>query len=88
MTKILDASDLDQYMGKPIQPARMKEAIHNNDIRRWAQGMHYANRLHYAADYAAESRFTRLVAPQSPRPKLEHLLQLSASACCCSNARC
>jgi hypothetical protein len=48
-----------------MQPARMKEAIHNNDIRRWAQGMHYANRLHYDADYAAESRFTRLVAPQS-----------------------
>jgi len=66
MTKpILDTSDLDQYMGKPIQPARMKEAIHNNDIRRWAQGMHYPNRLHYDADYAAESRFTRLVAPQS-----------------------
>jgi hypothetical protein len=88
MTKILDASDLDQYMGKPIQPARMKEAIHNNDIRRWAQGMHYANRLHYDADYAAESRFTRLVAPQSPRPSSSTCCSCPASACCCSNARC
>jgi len=63
--KRLDCSDLDKYMGKPIQPARMVEPIHNNDIRRWAQGMHYPNRLHYDADYAAESRWGKLVAPQS-----------------------
>jgi len=43
--KTLDCSDIDQYLGKPIQPARMKEAIHNNDIRRWAQAMHYPNLL-------------------------------------------
>jgi hypothetical protein len=63
--KTLDTSDLDQYMGKPIQPARMKEPIANNDIRRWAQGMHYANLLHYDAEFAAEGRFGKLVAPQS-----------------------
>lgn len=61
----LDTSDIDQYLGKKIAPARMKEPLHNNDFRRWVQAMHYANLLHYDHDYAAEGRWERLVAPQS-----------------------
>ncbi len=64
-TPTLDCSDIDQYLGKPMQPARMVEAINNGDIRRWAQAMHYANRLHYDHGYAAQSRWGKLVAPQS-----------------------
>lgn len=63
--KILDCSDLDNHMGKPIAPASMKEPLNNNDFRRWAQAMHYPNLLHYDQDFAAESRYGRLVAPQS-----------------------
>lgn len=63
--KLLDCSDLDRHMGVAMQPARIKDPIANNDIRRWAQAMHYPNRLHYDDDFAAESRFGRLVAPQS-----------------------
>jgi acyl dehydratase len=62
---ILDCSDIDGYIGKPIQPARLKEPLANNDIRRWAQAMHYPNRLHYDDEFAVESRFGRIVAPQS-----------------------
>jgi len=62
---ILDCSDIDRYIGQKMQPARMVEELHNNDFRRWAQGMHYPNLLHYDAQYAAESRFGKLVAPQS-----------------------
>ncbi|BFM07106.1 FAS1-like dehydratase domain-containing protein [Halioxenophilus aromaticivorans] len=66
MSKIvLDCSDLDRHMGVPIQPARMREPFSGNDIRRWAQAMHYPNRLHYDSDYAAGSRFGGLLAPQS-----------------------
>jgi hypothetical protein len=65
MKKTLDCSDIDNYLGKPMQPARMVDPLHNNDFRRWAQAMHYPNRLHYDSDYAAEGRFKRLVAPQS-----------------------
>jgi acyl dehydratase len=43
----------------------MVEPLHNNDFRRWVQAMHYPNRLHYDAAFAAEGRFGRLVAPQS-----------------------
>jgi acyl dehydratase len=61
----LDCSDIDQYLGKPIQPARLNERLSNTDIRRWAQAMHYPNRVHYDSEFAAESRFGRIVAPQS-----------------------
>lgn len=63
--KTLDCSDLDQHMGKPMAPARMKEPLHNNDFRRWVQAMHYPNLLHYDHDFAKEGRYGRLVAPQS-----------------------
>lgn len=66
MTKeIMDCSDLDNYLGKPIQPGRLREPLSNTDIRRWAQAMHFPNRLHYHNEFAAESRFGRIVAPQS-----------------------
>lgn len=63
--RTLDTSDLDNYMGKPLQPGRMKEPLHNNDFRRWAQAMHYPNLLHYDTEFSAEARFGKLVAPQS-----------------------
>lgn len=63
--KVLDCSDLDNHMGVPIQPARMREPFSNTDIRRWVQAMHFPNRIHYDPDFAADSRFGRMVAPQS-----------------------
>lgn len=62
---ILDCSDIDQYLGKPCDSSPLREAIGNNDIRRWVQAMHYPNLLHYDPDFAAASRWERLVAPQS-----------------------
>jgi acyl dehydratase len=64
-TGTLDASDLDQYMGVPMEPGELKEPVATNDIRRWVQGMHYPNPLHYDEQWAAESRFGEIVAPQS-----------------------
>jgi acyl dehydratase len=61
----LDASDLDQYMGVPMEPGELKDPVALNDIRRWVQGMHYPNPLHYDETWAAESRFGQIVAPQS-----------------------
>jgi len=63
--KTLDCSDLDRIMGKPLSPWTLRDPLHNNDFRRWAQAMHYPNRLHYDDDYAAVGRFGRLVAPLS-----------------------
>ena len=61
----LDASDLDQHMGVPMPPGELKEPVATNDIRRWVQGMHYPNPLHYDERWAAESRFGEIVAPHS-----------------------
>lgn len=46
-------------------PGELKEPVAVNDIRRWAQAMHYPNPLHYDEGWASESRFGRIVAPQS-----------------------
>ncbi|HEX6237605.1 MAG TPA: MaoC family dehydratase N-terminal domain-containing protein [Acidimicrobiales bacterium] len=64
-TAELDVSDLDQHMGVPMEPGELKEPVAVNDIRRWAQAMHYPNPLHYDEAWAAESRFGSIVAPQS-----------------------
>jgi acyl dehydratase len=61
----LDVSDLARHMGVPIMPGELKEPVSVNDIRRWVQAMHYPNPLHYDDAWATESRFGRLVAPQS-----------------------
>ena len=64
-TEGLDVSDLDRHMGVPMVPGELKEPVALNDIRRWVQAMHYPNPLHYDDRWAAESRFGRIVAPQS-----------------------
>ncbi|MDX6741462.1 MaoC family dehydratase N-terminal domain-containing protein [Actinocorallia sp. A-T 12471] len=64
-TPTLDVSDLARHMGVPIMPGELREPVTVGDIRRWAQAMHYPNPLHYDAAWAAESRFGRIVAPQS-----------------------
>jgi acyl dehydratase len=65
MSTILDCSDIDQYLGKAITSSRIREPIANNDIRRWAQAMHYPNLLHYDPTFAEGSRWGKLVAMQS-----------------------
>jgi acyl dehydratase len=61
----LDVSDLARHMGVPIMPGELKEPVTVNDIRRWVQAMHYPNPLHYDEAWATESRWGRIVAPQS-----------------------
>lgn len=61
----LDTSDLDQYMGVPIEPGELKDPVNVGDIRRWVQAMHYPNPLHYDELWAAESHYGSIVAPQS-----------------------
>jgi hypothetical protein len=63
--KTLDCSDLDRIMGKPLTTWMLRDDLHNNDFRRWAQAMHFPNLLHYDDDFAARGRYGRLVAPQS-----------------------
>jgi acyl dehydratase len=61
----LDCSDIDQYLGKPMDQSFLREPIANNDIRRWVHAMHYPNLLHFDPAYSAASRWGKLVAPLS-----------------------
>ena len=61
----LDTSDIDRYLGKPLEFSPLREPIANNDIRRWVHAMHYPNLLHYDPAFSSASRFGKLVAPQS-----------------------
>jgi acyl dehydratase len=60
-----DTSDVDRWIGVPTGGGQMKEPVTATDIRRWVQGMQNPNPLHFDERYAAESRFGKLVAPQS-----------------------
>jgi hypothetical protein len=64
-TEHLDCSDIDRYLGKPVESSPLRETISNNDIRRWVHAMHYPNLLHYDPSYSATSRWGKLIAPQS-----------------------
>jgi acyl dehydratase len=61
----LDTSDVDRWVGVPLGGGYLKDPVHVNDIRRWAQAMQNPNPLYYDDRFAAEGRFGRIVAPQS-----------------------
>jgi len=60
-----DTSDVDRWIGVPLGGGQLKDPVHVNDVRRWAQGMQNPNPLYYDDAYAAESRFGRIVGQQS-----------------------
>jgi len=53
--KTLDCSDIDRYIGKKMQPARMVEPLHNNDFRRCMPRPYGcgASMVSWVTDYAA-----------------------------------
>jgi acyl dehydratase len=61
----MDTSDVDRWIGVPLGGQQFKEPFSTNDIRRFVQGVQNPNPLYYDEAYAAESRFGRIVAPQS-----------------------
>ena len=61
----MDTSEVDKWVGVPLGGGQFHDDIHVNDIRRWAQGMQNPNPLCFENDYAAESVFGTIVAPQS-----------------------
>ena len=61
----LDTSDVDKWVGKRIVFAEMWDPCNATDIRRWVQAMDYPNPIHWDENFARNSRFEGIVAPQS-----------------------
>jgi acyl dehydratase len=60
-----DTSDVDRWIGVPTGGGQMKEPVTATDIRRWVQGMQNPQPLYFDEAYAGQSRFGKLVSPQS-----------------------
>jgi acyl dehydratase len=61
----LDLSDLDKWVGKPVIFAEMWDSCNATDIRRWVQAMDYPNPVHWNEEFARNSKYGGIVAPQS-----------------------
>ena len=61
----LDMSDVDKWVGKPVIFAELWDPCNATDIRRWVMAMDYANPIHWDEEFARNSKFGGIVAPQS-----------------------
>ncbi|MEY2928346.1 MAG: hypothetical protein RL367_2823, partial [Pseudomonadota bacterium] len=61
----LDTSDVDKWVGKPVIFAEMWDPCNATDIRRWVQALDFPNPVHWDQDFAKNSKFGGIVAPQS-----------------------
>ena len=68
----LDLSDVDHRVGKLVGGGQLREPCNVTDIRRWVMAMDYPNPLHWDEDFARNTRFGGIVAPQSMCASLDY----------------
>lgn len=61
----LDLSDVEWRVGHPVGGGQVWEPCSALDIRRWVHALDYPNPIHWNQDFARNSRFGGIVAPQS-----------------------
>jgi acyl dehydratase len=67
----LDLSDVDHRVGKPVGGGQLHDPCSASDIRRWVMAMDNPNPLHWDNEFAENTRFGGLVAPQSMAVSLD-----------------
>ncbi|WP_327100638.1 MaoC family dehydratase N-terminal domain-containing protein [Nocardia vinacea] len=68
----LDLSDVEPRVGQPIGGGQLWEPCSASDIRRWVMAMDYPNPLHWDHEFAGESRYGGIIAPQSIAVALDY----------------
>ncbi|MBO2447754.1 MaoC family dehydratase N-terminal domain-containing protein [Actinomadura barringtoniae] len=68
----LDLSDVEHRVGLPVGGAQLWEPCAASDVRRWVMAMDYPNPLHWDEEFARDSRFGGIVAPQSIAVALDY----------------
>src|SRR5437016_4152099 len=68
----LDLSDVDPRVGQLVGGKQLWDPCGSNDIRRWAMAMDYPNPLHWDLEFARNTMFGGLVAPQSMAVALDY----------------
>ncbi|MGB8365014.1 MAG: MaoC family dehydratase N-terminal domain-containing protein [Rhizomicrobium sp.] len=61
----IDVSDVDPRVGQPVVFAELWDPCNATDIRRWVQAMDYPNPIHWNEEFARDSKFGGIIAPQS-----------------------
>ncbi len=61
----LDLSDVDHRVGKPVGGGQLWDPCSTSDIRRWVMAMDNPNPIHWDHEFARNSRFGGIIAPQS-----------------------
>jgi acyl dehydratase len=68
----LDLSDVDHRVGKLVGGGQLWEPCNKTDIRRWVMAMDYVNPLHWDQEFAQNSKFGDIIAPQSMAVSLDY----------------
>jgi acyl dehydratase len=67
-----DTSDVEKYKGQLIGGGQLWEPCATSDIRRWVMAMDYVNPVHWDTEFARQSKFGGLIAPQSMAVALDY----------------
>ena len=68
----LDLSDVEHRVGKLVGGGQLWEPCNSTDIRRWVMAMDYVNPIHWDTEFARNSKFGGLIAPQSMAVALDY----------------
>ncbi|GAA3384945.1 FAS1-like dehydratase domain-containing protein [Cryptosporangium minutisporangium] len=68
----LDLTDVDHRVGQPVGGGQLWDPCSSSDVRRWVMAMDYPNPIHWDQEFARESKFGGLIAPQSIAVALDY----------------